>query len=857
MECIPGKYGNTCDQNCSGNCKDMLCEKSTGNCNDCVPQKYGIKCEQNCSTNCLDRLCVKDNGTCYGCVTGKYSNTCEQNCAENCKDMLCIKDNGHCSGCIGGYYGSKCSMTCDSSCAKCGQQNGECTECKASFYGVECNMTCGHCSSCNIDTGACVTECEPGYEGKFCNTGVGNNSKNVGPIVGVIAGVIVVAVIAIVIVIIVRRRRLSAGKQESFTDIGRSDVHEKNIYSEPSGKSGVAGKNIYSNPSDPDEPHEETVNVYVNTEEVRREPGSSGSVYYNTGPVGIPVSSLKSLVQTKLKNKAKAFENEYKSIPSGALHAHTFGMLQENKAKNRFKTTFPYDHSRVILDTVGKDSHSDYINANYIDSVRKTAEYVATQGPRPSTVNDFWRMIWQLKTGKIVMLTNLIEGGRPKCDKYWPDEGVPLTTANFSITMDRERSYAFYVIRDLTVIEKKTKTVRQIHQFHYTTWPDHGTPDPNELVVFHRRVMNYQTVLTGKMVVHCSAGIGRTGTFIALDALLEYGKESRHIDVIQYIKTMRKDRINMVQTAEQYIAVHQLLIEAFDMPDTLIPRMKYHTTLTALCNGGPTNQTKLRKEYQLTQSMKPAYDETSYQAALLPSNKMKNMTLSVLAVDKFRAYLRSQATGRTDYINAVSVPSYTSKTGYIVTQTPLEDTVVDLLTMIMDHSCQTIVIIEPDDIDWLPTEDEDKSIGDFTLEHKGTSSTIANVDLLEIAIENAANSFIATVRVFHVTGWSRDSSVPQDSSMLLHLLELVDSRRKSDDTKTTIVMCRDGYSQSGLFCCISNARDQMKSDEEIDIFQISRQLLVRRPAFLINFDQYKCCYNVIKDYLDTTDVYMN
>ncbi|XP_033729647.1 receptor-type tyrosine-protein phosphatase epsilon-like [Pecten maximus] len=206
---------------------------------------------------------------------------------------------------------------------------------------------------------------------------------------------------------------------------------------------------------DPDGLPETSANVYVNTEQVARQSGVGDRVCYNSGPVGFPVSTLKSLVKTKLQNKAKAFENEYKSIPSGDLHEHKVGMLQQNKAKNRFKTTFPYDHSRVILDTIGKDQHSDYINANYIDSVTKTAKYVATQGPRPGTVNDFWRMIWQLQTGKIVMLTNLIEGGRPKCDKYWPDEGEPLTTANFSITMDRERSYAFYVIRDLTVTEKK------------------------------------------------------------------------------------------------------------------------------------------------------------------------------------------------------------------------------------------------------------------------------------------------------------------------------------------------------------------------------------------------------------------
>ncbi|XP_033729652.1 receptor-type tyrosine-protein phosphatase epsilon-like [Pecten maximus] len=259
----------------------------------------------------------------------------------------------------------------------------------------------------------------------------------------------------------------------------------------------------------------------------------------------------------------------------------------------------------------------------------------------------------------------------------------------------------------------------------------------------------------------------------------------------------------------------------------------------------------------MTQSLKPTYHEADYRTALLPANKMKNRTLSVLAVDEYRVYLRSQPKGRTDYINAVVVPSYTSKTGYIVTQTPLEDTVVDLLTMIMDHSCQTIVIIEPDDINWLPGEGEEKTIRDFTLEHKGTSSTIANVNLVEITIENVVTSFNSLVRMFHMTGWDSDSAVPRDSSALLQLLELVDSRRKSDESKTTLVMCRDGYSQSGLFCCISNARDQIKSDEEVDIYQISRQLLVRRPAFLINFEQYQCCYNVIKDYLDTTDVYMN
>ncbi|XP_069125791.1 receptor-type tyrosine-protein phosphatase T-like isoform X3 [Argopecten irradians] len=865
LGCVLGTYGEMCENSCSLNCIGMVpvCDRNTGRCTDCVPKRYGDTCDRICSSNCNGTTCGRNDGHCLECFAGKHGNICDMDCSMNCKDTLCGKDTGHCIGCVRGSYGIDCSMACDSNCLECDQQNGECTECAAGLYGTNCSLSCGHCSICQIDTGVCVTPCDDGYQGDLCATRKvaepGEPAPSVGaaPIVGAVVGVVVVGVVAIVIVLFIRRRRLNAEQQKPFSDIGENN---KNLYLKPESKnrrSGVTDSNIYSNISEQEEPSEAGASVYVNAGLVGEASGS-GDVYYNSGPIGFPVSELKSIVETKMKNKAKAFEDEYKSIPSGALHKHTTGTLDHNKVKNRFKTTFPYDHSRVILDIVGKDPHSDYINANYIDSVTKPALYVATQGPRPGTVNDFWRMIWQLQTGKIVMLTNLIEGGKPKCDKYWPDEGEkPLDAPHFYIVLERERSYAFYVIRDFKVTEKKTKTVRQIHQFHYTTWPDHGTPDPNELVVFHRRVKNYEAVMKGRMVVHCSAGIGRTGTFIALDALLEYGKETKRIDVLQYIKTMRKDRVNMVQTAEQYIAVHQLLLEAFDMPDTLIPRGRFHTELSALSNGGPTNQTKLRQEYQMTQSTKPNYDETDYRAALLPSNKMKNRNLSVLAADRFRTYLQSQSSRRTDYINAVMLPSYTSKTGYIVTQTPLEDTVVDLLTMIMDHNCHTLVTIDTDHIEWLHTDDEFQTFSNYRLEYKGHSSTIECLDLHDIEMENLENNTSINLRVFHMTGWDRDSPVPKDSSVLLQLLELVDSRRKSDDTKTTIVICRDGYSQSGLFCCISNARDQMKCDEEVDIYQISRQLLVRRPEFLTNFDQYQCCYTTLRDYLDTDDVYMN
>ncbi|OWF43872.1 Receptor-type tyrosine-protein phosphatase T [Mizuhopecten yessoensis] len=879
-DCIPRKYGDFCNEDCSGNCNDSRCYQHTGHCKGCVFGRYGDVCELFCSNNCRDKTCLQDSGNCIECVRGKkgihcaedcprncvtctqvdgkctecvqgkYGTNCEKDCNDKCKDNLCTKDDGNCLECQHGYHGMDCTLECEPTCKICQREDGDCTECLDGLYGGNCSLACVNCERCSRETGNCLTTCMPGYEGEFCQMIIQSppEDDSTGTTVGIVVGLLLlVSIITIGVIFVIRRRRQNPLKKEGpFDDFGRQEVSRSSRLN-----------NGYESDERTSEPLANLDNVYVNSGNVNKTTDTYEEVYCNSGFEGIAISDLTSLVKTKMLNKAKAFEDEYKSLPLADLYEHKVGMMTENKPKNRFKSTFPYDHSRVVLDKQDKDPHSDYINASYIDSVTLPAEYIATQGPTNKTVDDLWRMIWQLKSGKIIMLTNLSEGPKKKCVKYWPDEGQPMSTKHFEIVLDRERVYAFYVIRDIILTEKKTKSVRQVHQFHYTTWPDHGTPNPNELVVFNRRVKLYKNSLPGKMVVHCSAGIGRTGTFIALDALLDYGKESGMVDIIGYIRTMRKDRVNMVQTIDQYIALHNILIEAFDMPDTLLPRVEYHAALNRLSDDVPVNQTKLWQEYQLLQTMKPTYTKVDYKAALLPANRNKNKDPKVLAVDKFRAYLTSSLSDRTDYINAVAVPSYTSRTGYIITQSPLDDTIVDILTMIMDNQCDTIVIIEKDPVKWLPKEGKDSSIGKFTLKHLGGSSNLAHIDLIDIAISNQSHKFDTKVRVFRMTGWDRDVSVPPDSSAVLQLLELVDSRRKSHDSKTTVVMCRDGYTQSGLFCCVSNARDQMKIDEEVDMFQISRQVLVRRPECITSVDQYKCCYNLVKEYLDTTDVYVN
>ncbi|OWF53778.1 Receptor-type tyrosine-protein phosphatase mu [Mizuhopecten yessoensis] len=527
---------------------------------------------------------------------------------------------------------------------------------------------------------------------------------------------------------------------------------------------------------------------------------------------GFSVAMLKKMTANNMEDEEKELISEFKTLQNGACHPHTIG--EKNKSKNRYKTIYPYDHSRVVLDPLPGAIGSDYINANYIDNVEDRKVYVAAQGPLPTTNDDFWRMIWKLNSGKIVMLTNLVENRKVKCDKYWPDEEEPMTTQTFNITLNRERFYASYVIRDITVTDHKSKDKKEIQQFHFTAWPDHGTPNSLELVLFQRRVKLHKTALPGQMVIHCSAGIGRTGTFIALDALLEFGKKHDRIDVHLFINKMRKDRMSMVQT--------ELMLD-------------------------------FKPDYKL---------EQDFCASLLPENETKNRTMRILAADKFRAFLTTDASSSNEYINAIITQSYISRQGYIVTQFPLPETRADFWTLVMNYQCDTVVIlgeeIDPaQDSQWMPVNKEDLNFGDITVKQNGTQTEFKGVDVSDVSITRKHEPTDHTSRIFRMKDWTMERQVPPSKQSILHLLEQVESRRRSSGSKPVVVTCKDGSTQCGLFCLMANARDQLKIDEEVDVLQAARQLLIRRPEFLASFDQYQFCYTILNDYLETMDCYVN
>ncbi|KPP66776.1 hypothetical protein Z043_114689, partial [Scleropages formosus] len=255
------------------------------------------------------------------------------------------------------------------------------------------------------------------------------------------------------------------------------------------------------------------------------------------------------------------FAEEFEDLKTvGVAQSKTSALAQENKAKNRYNNVLPYDFSRVKLSVRG-NPWDDYINANYIPGYSSKKEFIATQGPLPGTLNDFWRMIWEKNIHTLVMLTRCNEQGRVKCEKYWPSDCKHFD--NIIVTNTSDVDLDDWTIRDFSVKNVKTAETRFIRQFHFTAWPDHGVPETTELLINFRYLVreHMNQFQNSPAVVHCSAGVGRTGTFIAIDRLIYQIEQDGVVDVFGTIHNMRMHRTLMVQTEDQYVFLNQCVLD--------------------------------------------------------------------------------------------------------------------------------------------------------------------------------------------------------------------------------------------------------------------------------------------------------
>uniref|UniRef100_A0A8C2A0V7 protein-tyrosine-phosphatase n=1 Tax=Cyprinus carpio TaxID=7962 RepID=A0A8C2A0V7_CYPCA len=256
------------------------------------------------------------------------------------------------------------------------------------------------------------------------------------------------------------------------------------------------------------------------------------------------------------------FAEEFENLrPVGINQSKTVAQAPENKAKNRYNNVLPYDSSRVKL-SVLSSPFDDYINANYMPGYSSKKEFIAAQGPLPCTVDDFWRLIWEKNVHTIVMLTKCNEQGRVKCEEYWPAETKRFS--NLTVMNISEIPLEDWTLRDFEVKNVKTAESRSVHHFHFTAWPDHGVPETTELLINFRHLVREhmdQYSRHSPTLVHCSAGVGRTGTFIAIDRLIFQIEQEGVVDVYGIIHDLRMHRPLMVQTEDQYVFLNQCAMD--------------------------------------------------------------------------------------------------------------------------------------------------------------------------------------------------------------------------------------------------------------------------------------------------------
>ncbi|XP_028258986.1 protein tyrosine phosphatase receptor type Fa isoform X4 [Parambassis ranga] len=357
-------------------------------------------------------------------------------------------------------------------------------------------------------------------------------------------------------------------------------------------------------------------------------------------------------------NDGLHFSQEYESIDPGQQFTWEHSNLEVNKPKNRYANVIAYDHSRVILTPVDGIPGSDYINANYIDGYRKQNAYIATQGPLPETLSDFWRMVWEQRTCTIVMMTRLEEKSRVKCDQYWPSRGTE-TYGMIQVTMLDTVELATYSMRTFALYKNGSSEKREVRQFQFLAWPDHGVPEyPTPTLAFLRRVKACNPPDAGPMVVHCSAGVGRTGCFVVIDAMLERMKHEKSVDIYGHVTCMRAQRNYMVQTEDQYIFIHEALLEAATCGNTEVParnlyaHIQKHTQI-------PPGETVTAMELEFKKLANSKAHTSRFISANLPCNKFKNRLVNIMPFESTRVCLQPiRGVEGSDYINASFIDGY-------------------------------------------------------------------------------------------------------------------------------------------------------------------------------------------------------
>ncbi|XP_012216219.1 tyrosine-protein phosphatase 69D isoform X2 [Linepithema humile] len=569
----------------------------------------------------------------------------------------------------------------------------------------------------------------------------------------------------------------------------------------------------------------------------------------------VPKNELLQAYLERHRDSDYGFQHEFELLPDRFTDRTTRASeAQENLYKNRYPDIKCYDQTRVRLAQIDGICGSDYINANFVLGYKERKKFICAQGPMENTVCDYWRMIWEQHLELILMLTNLEEYSKTKCAKYWPDKRETKNFGDITVEHVKERAYSDYVVRELKMTRLGERDARAIVQYHFLVWKDFVAPEhPHAILRFIKRVNEAYSLEKGPILVHCSAGVGRTGTLVALDSLLQQLAEEGQVSIFNTVCDLRHQRNFLVQSLKQYIFIYRSLMEMAQYGDTEIPASQLKTTVAKL-RQRDNGKEKCRMEEEYDKISSVLEDRKSFSVGGGEENRTKNRSELVIPYDRNRVILTPiPGKEHSTYINASFIEGYDNSESFVITQDPLETTITDFWRMISEQCISTIVMLS--DLNEGPRKcprywPDDETDYDHIRVRYIHSESCPYYTRREFCILNTKTDESSVVKQYQYHGWPTvEGEVPE---VTRGLIELVDQTLTNDieSIGSLVVHCNYGSDRSSMFVALSILVQQLRTEKRVDIFTTTKKLRSQRHGMISTFAQYEFLHRAIVNYSD-------